>query len=375
MPFQFLRRAALAVATAALLGTALHADRIYLSNGSTIEGDVVRETLQGVVYRSRSKAGEQIAAADTVIKVEFSKLPPLLITAEGDAGDNNLDGAADSFEQFAEGVLAGENKKDKQEWAPGYALRRAIELNQSIASKDSLGRVVSLSDKLVAKLPDSRHVTYAFMAKADALRELGKHDEALAAAGAFKQLVASKGLGESFKLESELLEVLMDASLRGPQRRNRLVEIGSQAGSAHPIVRNRARVAEAETYTEGDVKDFAKALKLYEGVVKDPKADAQTLAGAYAGLGDCLFQQGVDKLKTGASDAASTLKDAALAYLRVVVVYKDQSRYVPRAMYYCGRTFELLGEDQKPNARRMYGSVISQYPGSNWAAEAKNQRR
>ncbi len=375
MSFQLLRRAAFAAVTAALLGAALHADRIYLTNGSTIEGDVLRETLQGVVYRSKSKSGEQVASADTVIKVEFTKLPALLNTAEGEVSDNNLDAAADSFDQFAEGVLAGENKKDKQEWAPGHALRRAIEVNQSIASKESLGRVVALADKLITKLPDSRHVTFAFMAKAEALRELGKGDEALAAAGALKQLVAAKSLNESFKLEADLLEVLMDASLRGPQRRNRLVELGAQAGTAHPLVRNRARVAEAETYLEGDVKDFAKALKLYEGVVKDPKADAATLAGAYTGLGDCLFQQGVDKLKSGAEDSLNTLKEAALAYLRVVVVYKDQSRYVPRAMYYCGRTFDLMGEDQKPNARKMYGSVIAQYPGSNWATEAKNQRR
>ncbi len=374
MSFQLLRRAALAATAAVLFGAALHADRIYLTNGSTIEGDVLRETLQGVIYRAKSKSGEQIASADTVIKVEFTKLPASLNNAEEDVGDNNLASASELFEAFADGVISGD-KKEKAEWAPAHALRRAIEVNQSIASKESLGRVVALADKLITKLPDSRHVTFAFMAKADALRELGKGDEALAAAGALKELVSTKGLGESFKLEADLLEVLMDAALRGPQRRNRLIEIGSQAGSAHPVVRNRARVAEAETYLEGDVKDYAKALKLYEGVVKDPKADAATLAGAYTGLGDCLFQQGVDKLKAGAEDALNTLKEAALAYLRVVVVYKDQSRYVPRAMYYCGRTFDLMGEDQKANARKMYGTVISQYPGSNWATEAKNQRR
>lgn len=375
MSFQLLRRAALAVAAAAALGAAAHADRIILTNGSTIEGDVLRETLQGVSYRSKSKSGEQLQSAETVLRVEFTKLPGLLNAAEEDAGDNNLDAAADAFDQYAEGVLNGENKKDKQEWAPGYALRRAIEVNQSIASKEALARVVTVADKLIARIPDSRHVIFASMAKAEALRDLGKPDEAVAAAGALKSLVAMKGLSEAFKLEADLHEVLMNAAIRGAQRRERLIELASQAGAQNPIVRNRARVAEAETYLEGEVKDFAKALKIYDGVVKDPKADPKTLAGAYTGLGDCLFQQGVDKLKAGETDALATLKEATLAYLRVVVVYKGQSRYVPRAMYFCGRAFDLMGEDQKSNARKMYGSVISQYPGSNWAEEARNQRR
>jgi len=376
MTFQPIRTAALALA-ACVLGLAARADRIYLTNGTTLDNvEVVRDTLQGVAYRIKGKNGEQNQAADGVLRIEYlTKVPRLIDEAESDVGDNNLEAAAEGFEQFAEGVLAGENKRDKQEWAPAYALRRAIEVNQSIASQESLGRVVTLADKLISKQADSRLVPFAFAAKADALRALGKNEEASATANAFKSLVTEKGLSEAFKLEANLLEVLLSTSLRGQARRDRLIEIAGQAGSQHPIVRNRARVAEAETYIEGDTKDFAKALKIYDGVVKDPKADEATLAGAYTGLGDCLFQQGVDKLKNGADDALATLKDATLAYLRVVVVYKDQSRYVPRAMYFAGRAFDLMGDEQKPNARKMYGAVISQYPGSNWAAEAKNQRR
>jgi tetratricopeptide (TPR) repeat protein len=375
MTFLSLRPAALALAAAAALGAVARADRLFLTNGSTIECDVLRDTLQGVTYKSKAKSGEQVQSPEGVLRIEFTKVPSAIDSAEADVTDNNLESAADLFEQFAEGVLNGENRRDKQEWAPAYALRRAIEVNQSIASKDSLARVVTVADKLVARAADSRHVPFAYIAKAEALRDLGKNDEAAAAAVALKEVVESKSLHEAYKLEAALLEVQVNAGLRGQARRDRLIEIASQAGTAYPIVRNRARVAEAETYIEGDAKDFGKALKLYEGVVKDPKADAATLAGAYTGLGDCLFQQGVEKLKSGAPDALQTLKDATFAYLRVTVVYKDQSRYAPRAMYFAGRCFDLMGEDQKVNARKMYGAVISQYPGSNWAQEARNQRR
>lgn len=376
MTLSALKFPVLALAATFVLASAANADRIYLTSGATIDGaEVVRDTLQGVAYKVKGKSGEQVAQPDTVLRIEYEKLPRLLDEAQADVGDNNLEAAAEGFELFADGVLNGENRRDKQEWAPAWALRRSIEVNQSMASKESLGRVITLADKLIAKTPDSRYVPFAFMAKADAQRELGKPEEASATAAALKAAVAAKGLGESFQLEASLMEVSLDSSLRAQARRDKLIEIAGKAGTAHPIVRNRARVLEAETYIEGETKDFEKALKIYDAIVKDPKADARTLAGAYTGLGDCLFQQGVEKMKSGAGDAMATLKNATLAYLRVVVNHKDQPRYAPRAMYYAGRSFDLMGEDQRANASKMYRAVISQYPGSNWAQEARNQRR
>ncbi|MBL8803949.1 MAG: tetratricopeptide repeat protein [Planctomycetes bacterium] len=375
MTFAPLRRASSALAAALLVCAAAHADRIFLTNGTTIEGDVIRDTLQGVVYKAKSKAGEQTQDADGVLRIEFTKLPKLLETAEESVGDNNLADAAEDFESYADGVLSGEIKKDKPDWAPGHALRRAIEVNQSIASQESLGKVVVLADKLIEKLPDSRQAAFAFAAKAEALRELGKQEDAAAAAAGFKQFVETKGLSQAYKLEASLLEALLNPALRGAKRRERVVEIAGQAGTQYPIVRSRAKVAEAETYIEGETKDFAKALKIYQEVVKDPKADDLTLAGAYTGLGDCLFQQGAEQLKAGAPEAPATLKECVFAYMRVAVVYKDQARFVPKAMYYAGRAFDLMGEDQRPNARTMYGRLIAQFPGSNWAQEARNQRR
>lgn len=360
---------------ALLLSSAALADRIHTTDGKTLdEVEIVNETLSGVLYKAKGKSGEQSVPADQVLRVEFtSKVPGLIDSAHSDLNDGNLESAAGSFEDFAESVLSGNNKKDRQAWAPAYALYRAIETNQAIASKESFEKVIALADQLITKCPESRYVPQAYVAKAGAQRDLAKGKDAAETIGMLKGLVQSKALSDAFRLQAELLEVEI-SSLKGQQKRDRLIEIGGQAGSQYPMVRNRARVLEAETHIEGENKDFAKARKIYEAVIKDPKADEGTLAGAYTGMGDCLFQEAVDKLRAN-GDASAILKDAVLNYLRVVVVYKDQTRYVPRATYQSAKVFEFMGEANRPNARKMYSSVIQKFPGSEWAAKAKDSRK
>jgi tetratricopeptide (TPR) repeat protein len=367
------RPAALLAAFA--LSTVALADRITLADGRTIDGvEITNETLGGVLYKQKGKAGDQNVPADQVLEVEFTnKVPGLISSGLAAIGDGNLLDATQAFEDFAETVFSGSNKKDKQAWAPGYALAMAIETNQSIGTKESTEKILALADLLISKTPESRYVPFAYLAKAGAQRDLGKAKEAAETAGALKALVQSKALSDSYVMQAELLEAEI-GGLSAAKRRDRFVEIGGRAGSTFPVVRNRARVLEAETYLEGEAKDYAKARKIYEAVTKDPKADGPTLAGAYSGMGDCLFQEAVEQLRSNA-DASATLKDAVLNYLRVVIVYKDQTRYVPRACFQAGKVFEFMGEDNRPNAITMYRKVVQEYPTSEWATKAKDSRR
>ena len=69
---------------------------------------------------------------------------------------------------------------------------------------------------------------------------------------------------------------------------------------------------------------------------------------------------------------AQLLREAQKSLLRVVVVYRDQSRYVQSALFHAGRTFDLFGTDeQSAKARQLYARLISDYPSSPAAAEAK----
>ena len=62
--------------------------------------------------------------------------------------------------------------------------------------------------------------------------------------------------------------------------------------------------------------------------------------------------------------------------MRVVVNYRDQTRYVPKAMFYAGRCFNILGgEGADDRANKPYARLGRDYPGSYWADQAKNFRK
>lgn len=372
-----LRRPAALAAAVAFLSTASFADRIYLADGKSLDDvTIVNETLAGVAYRAAGKSNEQTVQADQVLKVEYDKNVPNLLRGaleelKGESPSRFQDAASGLFD-YADGVL-NSGKKEKAAWAPAYALHRAIELNQALNSKASTEEVVKLADLLLSKCGDSRYVPYAYVAKANAQRDLGLAKEAGETVATLKEMVRTRAMSDAFRLQAELVEVELSAA-KSNQKRDRFIEIGGQAGTGHPIVRNRARVLEAQTYLESESKDYAKARKIYEAVIKDPKADDATLASAYLGMGDCLFQEGADKLRAN-GDASVVLKDAVLNYLRVVIVYEDQVRYVPKALYQAAKVFEFMGEANKPNARRMLSELVRNYPDSEWASQARNSRK
>jgi hypothetical protein len=358
-----------ALVVSAALAAPSAADTIYLTDGTTKDGvTIVDETLIHIIYRGKGKSTESTLEPDKVLRITYSKKPRLIDEADTYAEEGQLGIALETYEDWLIGILEGENTKDRQKWAPAYAMRRIMDLQ---ATFGDLGAVISSADKLIKERPDSRHVPYAYLVKAEAQRWSGKAGSVPKTIDAFKALIDEKGLSTRWRLEAELALILSDASLVGSTKRNKLIEVGSEAGPKYPVVRNRARVAEGETYLEGTAKDFASARKVFQKIADDPKADEATLAGAYTGLGDCLFQEAVDAMK-GGGDASETLKQALLDYLRVVVVYKDQTRYASKSMFYAGRVFDVMeNETSRANAKKMYRSLIALYPASQWAAEAR----
>lgn len=359
----------------ALLAGAARADVLYLVDGSTLtDVEVETETLQGVTYKQKGKSEPQTVAPDQVLSIEYRRVPSLLDEANGLARDGALEDAIVRYNEFVESIESGENKRDRQAWAPAYALQRVMELRASLGDAEG---VIKAADALLAKAPDSRHGPAAVLAKAEAQKSLGKDAQVRQALDDLRAMIDAKALSKRWSLELELAEVLYNAELKGQAKRDRLIEIAGQAGKTYPAVANRARVSEGETYLEGGKQDFASARKTFEKILADPKADDATMAGAYTGMGDCLFHEAAGKSQQGGAPAKEELEAALLAYMRVAVNYRDQTRYAPKAMFYAGRTFDLLGEDDnsKASARRLYSAVIQNYPGSEWAREASNFRR
>jgi hypothetical protein len=58
--------------------------------------------------------------------------------------------------------------------------------------------------------------------------------------------------------------------------------------------------------------------------------------------------------------------------MRVLVLYRDQTRYLSGALYWAGRSFDLIGDEESSDrAQRLYRKVIRNHKGSRWAEEAR----
>ena len=60
------------------------------------------------------------------------------------------------------------------------------------------------------------------------------------------------------------------------------------------------------------------------------------------------------------------------SYLRVVVIYGQFGQYVPKALFYSMRCFDLLGDRTRKS--RMRSELLALYPGTGWAERPEVKR-
>jgi tetratricopeptide (TPR) repeat protein len=350
----------------ALAAGPLGADTIYRTDGPPIEKcTVIEENISSVIYTEEGKSREQAVASDAVLDVVFTSKPPRVEEADLEYEGGKLALAAELFGVYLEERLGGSAERKKWQWAPAYAARQILALRTAMGQADE---AIAAADVLIRNFPESRYVPDAYLTKSEVLLLTGRRPEARVALEEFKQLVDERGLSSRYRLEAKLGLLETDDALRGAERRNAFDEISKDAGDEFPTVRNRALVALGQAMLQES--DFEGATEAFAGVAADPKADDATLAGAYSGLGDCLYQQGISK---GDKDV---LGEAVKNYMRVVVVYRDQTRYSARAMYFAARALDNREQEgDREKAARLYRTVQRQFPGSKWAEEARNYSR
>ena len=349
-----------------VLAASAQADTIYRTTEEAIEDvTIVEETISSVIYK-KDRGREEAVPSDTVLEVVYSKLPKDVDEAETLLIDGDLSGALELFQYYVE--RRAEKPESKYKWAPAYAARRAIDIHMTMGNMEG---VRTAADTLIEKFPESRFVPDAYLAKANAEFWNNKPAAARQTLQSFQGLVDSKGLAERWRLECELGLVLTDDKLGASDRSSKLQKISGDAGDEYPVVRNRALVALGESLlaeAASAPSKLSEAQEVFQRIVDDPKADPATLAGAYTGLGDALYQFVPRGGETDES-RAERLTRAAKSYMRVVVVYKDQSRYVGKAMFYAARCFDLI-DGNKTRAIKLYRAVRRTYPDSKWATEA-----
>lgn len=358
---------------ALLLVPTAWADKIYTSDGKVIEDiDVIDEGLTDVSYKSGRN--ERTVPSQDVLRVVFEDEPRNFSEADAYLEDGEIYSAATVYSDYVDAVLAGTLKERRFKWAPASAAWRVVGLQESLGD---LTAAAQAAGKVITGFPDSRYLPSAYMAKANAEYWSGNAPAAQKTLGDFRSVINNRGLSARWAIECDLALILTNDELVGAKRRTALEDIADRAGSKFKTVKNHALVAIGESNLadvvakRGTAKTLvAEALQTFEAVIADPLADESTLAGAYAGRGDCIFQTAAK------SKDKAQLKEALLSFLRVAAVYSEQVRYVPKCLFYAGRCFDLLEEgDSADRAQQLYAQVWFFHQDSPWAKEAKNFRR
>lgn len=370
---RLLPRALLAGAACALLAPLSLADTIRKIDGTAIQGVTIEsEKLAGVSYKG--KGASETIAIDQVAAVEYDRRPKPIDEAAVQAVDGNREGAFITLKDYVAAQLDNPSDERRYPWAAAFAARRAIELAQE---RQAWGDLIAMADTLIGSFPDSRHVPFAYLAKADAQALQGKRDDAERTLTQFASLVESKGLPQSYALSARLTKATVSATLKPEVRLTELEAVSKAAEGNFPAVFVDSLVARGETYLQIGFDDKArrgemidKARVLFERASSAPAASRRTVAAAMTGLAECLY------LGANPETDKDAIRRARELYLRVGVLYPEQTQYAARALFTAGRCFDLLDEEQsKQRAQRLYREVRQRYPDTVWAENARNQRR
>lgn len=356
-----------ALAAFVLAAPAVFADTIYLVDGSSIEdAEVGKETYVQVEYRVDGKKKD--VKSDQVLRIEYEEKPPLVDRGDDAATEGDVFQAISDLTTYSDGHFEKGGEDRRFPWAPAYALGRLIELQDSVGNLDG---VIAAADLLITKVPDARQTPGAHLAKAQSQARKGDAAGATKTLAALETLVQTAGLSRQWVLEVQLGRVVYDDALKGSARREKLRAVAVSAGSDFPVVASRANTFAGESLVEES--KYTEAEAVFREVVDKGKADHSTLAAAYTGLGDCLMQRGQS---SSGEEKDALLKSALLAYMRVVVVYEDQTQYVPKAMFYAARIFDQTEDEaSKDRAQRLYRKIMFRYEGSRWAREANGFKK
>lgn len=358
-----IRRASAFALVSLFSSSALRADTIRLADGSAVEGvQVLSEGLKEVTYKEGGK--DKSVPSANVVRVEFERKPKEVDEAEGLIGEEDLEGAVDTLDAYVAAMLDKKNPGSFK-WAPAYAAWSAVEVRTRVADFEGTR---AAAERVIKNFAETRYAPGAYLAKATAELQLGRVADAQETLAAFQTLVEAQGLDKRWQLECKLSQAEADDKLKHDARRSEYERLAGEADSL-PATRTRARVLIGESFLaeakgSSAAKDLrTKARTAFQKAVEDAEAPRAQLAAAYAGLGESLFLLGAD------ADDKALLQEAALAFLRVSSIYRDDGRYVAKALYHAMRSFELMQDPRKRADMRR--ELLAQFPASSWAAEAK----
>ena len=357
-------------ATIMLALAAAPQNELELTSGKVLKVKRIKsETYKEVTYQTMG-GGDSKKDSGLIIAIRHDLTPkPLdeyaLAMERMEAGNFR-----DAVPLFRE-VLADEKllKRSSYAWVKQHSLYRQAKCMFALADMTGVAATV---DKLLTEVPDTFFYAPALMMKAEAMVLAEKNAEAKKVFEQITADVASKGLPERWAREAELGLTLLDTSLSGKSKERALAGIAEKNGSKFPTVASRANVGVGNVMVES--KQYDKAQRFFERVVRSGQADASTLAAAYAGLGDCHYYRamGMEKDPAGRREE---FKKAATNHLRVIVMYKEAVGLVPRCLYFSAQAMLQTGiPEASQNFTQLASRLKRIYPNSPWWSRLAKER-
>ena len=332
---------ALVVATA----TTAQSDKVTLHDGTVVKGTKVISFDVRNLRHKRGGSTESIPS-DQIAKVElgsFKKVfarglrdPGIMLTmAREQLAANNMVLAQLGFVGAAETYF--------NYGSPAEAVGALNELHKAIPEGGSV--------------PDVHRMKFEYYlgtgAKgASSALKVAKKYEADAVGGAWPM---------GFSIEAQFFQAISTPAT--PQDyQNKLRGIVSQARASNPVVSHRANIELAHSLRK--TKKVEEAKRIYDDIAKRDNVDQISRAGAYLGLGQILYE-------TGDKEQA---REALLLFLRVRLETREAwPSLQAEALYSAMQAARKWGGPEsnyiRSRCRRM---LLSEYPNSEWAKQAKN---
>ncbi len=310
------------------LPAAAQRDRIVLKDGTVFEEAAVRTfNLRNLEFRVAGRADQR--DSDRVAYLDVSRVREAYRRGYADA--NSESGPATFV-----GIARGQDDAFLKQF--GYYEASRISLRRA----DYASAFAAL-EELEKECPDSGFIPELYRAKCEYYLSKGKGGakDAQSVAKRYEQNSLTKGYPSGCQVEAKYY-VLRAQAVAGDLDAQRLeTQMSALAGSASsvPYVSDRARLAVADAKRAQGERDDAKGL--YQDLLGKDRSSEVVRAGAWLGIGYCLFES--------AGSDTEVHRQALLAFLRVYLETLDASPdMTAEALYMAAQAAKKWGGSSRP---------------------------
>lgn len=357
-------------------------DKIIKKNGEARPGvEVIELTTTGVKFRKenpkdKSKPIEEELPAHQLLAIEWGDLPDAYISARSafDRGD-----AAAAAQLFGEAERQATRPLLKVD-AAFFQIKAAV----GAAGTDQ-NAAATAADKAVAWLTaNANHwrTPEALLLAGRAQRLAGKFADAATTLKDLDSRASSEQFGPvwSARAKFESAQALLDSGKPAEARiafqaassaaDTALAAAGSKSPDATELngLKIQAKVGEGETYL-GE-KQWSKAETFFNGLARGDQAEL--VAAGRAGEGEAIF------LAAAEQKNLDGIRRAQVVLATASVFDSLGGEAAAKANFYLGKCVQMLGADRegdgwKARATNYFQIVVSSYPTSRWAGNARTE--